>query len=156
ELRVRLRALRRRRHAQRLGAGAPGLAPAGAVAAPGPERDGQGLLVGPPGAPLRRGVRSAFRLGAAMHVVFIEPRCPGKQSRFVRALAEVGATVTAIGEGSKDSLDGELKHLLTHYEQVGSVVDEGAVLRATRTVQSLKKVDRLEAVVEAHIMCAAK
>ena len=91
-----------------------------------------------------------------MHVVFIEPRFPANQRNFVRALAEVGATVTAIGEGSKESLDDELRHLLTHYEQVGSVVDEGAVLRATRTIQSFKAVDRLEAVVEAHIMCAAK
>jgi carbamoyl-phosphate synthase L subunit-like protein len=91
-----------------------------------------------------------------MHVVFIEPRFPQNQRQFVRALAEVGATVTAIGEGSKDSLDGELKDWLTHYEQVGSVVDEGAVLRAARTVGSFKAIDRLEAVVEAHIMCAAK
>src|SRR5215470_14157532 len=91
-----------------------------------------------------------------MHVVFIEPRFPANQRQFVRALAEVGATVTAIGEGSKDSLDGELRHLLTHYEQVGSVVDEGAVLHAARTVASFKAIDRLEAVVEAHIMCAAR
>jgi hypothetical protein len=91
-----------------------------------------------------------------MHVVFIEPRFPGNQRQFVRALAEVGATVTAVGEGSKDSLDGELRHWLTHYEQVTNVVDESAVLRAVRFIQGLKPVDRLEAVVEAHIMCAAK
>jgi hypothetical protein len=91
-----------------------------------------------------------------MHVVFIEPRFPANQRLFVRALAQVGAQVTAIGEGSKDSLDGELRELLLHYEQVPSVVDEGAVLAATRFIQSRKPVDRLEAVVEAHIMCAAK
>src|SRR5512143_387953 len=91
-----------------------------------------------------------------MHVVFIEPRFPANQRQFVRALAEVGATVTAIGEGSKDGLDDELRRWLTHYEQVPNVVDEQAVLRATRTIQSFKPVDRLEAVVEAHIMCAAK
>jgi hypothetical protein len=91
-----------------------------------------------------------------MHVVFIEPRFPGNQRQFVRALAQVGATVTAIGEGSKESLDHELKEQLTHYEQVGSVVDEGAVLEKVRLVQRLRPVDRLEAVVEAHIMCAAK
>ena len=38
-----------------------------------------------------------------MHVVFIEPRFPANQRHFVRALHAVGATVTAIGEGSKDS-----------------------------------------------------
>jgi hypothetical protein len=91
-----------------------------------------------------------------MHVVFIEPRFPHNQRHFVRALAEVGARVTAIGEGSKESLDDELKGQLIHYEQVGSVVDEEAVLRAVRFVQGRLAVDRLEAVVEAHIMCAAR
>jgi len=91
-----------------------------------------------------------------MHVVFIEPRFPQNQRQFVRALAEVGAQVTAIGEGAKETLDDELKHQLLHYEQVPSVVDEDAVLRATRFIQSRLPIDRLEAVVEAHIMCAAK
>ena len=91
-----------------------------------------------------------------MHVVFVEPRFPANQKLFVKALAELGATVTAIGEGSKDSLDDELKRWLTHYEEVGNVTDEGAVLRALRFVQSKKHVDRIEAVVEAHIMPIAK
>jgi hypothetical protein len=91
-----------------------------------------------------------------MHVVFIEPRFPHNQRQFVRALAEVGARVTAIGEGSKESLDDELKGQLVHYEQVGSVVDEGAVLEKVRWIQGRATVDRLEAVVEAHIMCAAR
>src|SRR5262249_24630915 len=91
-----------------------------------------------------------------MHVVFIEPRFPGNQKQFVRALAEVGADVTAIGEGSKESLDDELKRWLLHYEQVPSVVHEPSLLEAVRFIQSKKWVDRLEATVEAHIMAAAK
>jgi formate-dependent phosphoribosylglycinamide formyltransferase (GAR transformylase) len=91
-----------------------------------------------------------------MHVVFIEPRFPGNQKLFIKALAEIGAKVTAIGEGSKDSLDGELKHWLTHYEQVGSVCDEAAVLQALRWIQGRAHVDRLEATIEAHIMPVAK
>jgi hypothetical protein len=91
-----------------------------------------------------------------MHVVFVEPRFPGNQKLFVKALAEVGATVTAIGEGSKASLDDDLKHWLTHYEEVGSVCDEAAVLGALRFIQSQKHVDRLEATVEAHILPIAK
>jgi formate-dependent phosphoribosylglycinamide formyltransferase (GAR transformylase) len=90
-----------------------------------------------------------------MHIVFVEPRFPGNQKLFVKALAEIGATVTAIGEGSKASLDGELQHWLSHYEEVRSVVDEEAVLRALRFVQSRKEVDRIEATVEAHIMPVA-
>jgi len=91
-----------------------------------------------------------------MHVIFIEPRFPGNQKLFIKALAEVGAHVTAIGEGSKDSLDDELKHWLMHYEEVKNVCDEAAVLRAVQFVQSRAYVDRLEATVEAHIMPTAR
>jgi hypothetical protein len=91
-----------------------------------------------------------------MHIVFVEPRFPGNQKLFVRALAEIGATVTAIGEGSKASLDDDLKRWLTHYEEVGSVCDEDAVLRALGFVSSKAHVDRLEATVEAHIMPIAR
>jgi Carbamoyl-phosphate synthase L chain, ATP binding domain len=91
-----------------------------------------------------------------MHVVFIEPRFPTNQRFFVRALKEVGATVTAIGEGSKESLSGELKSWLTHYEQVDSVVNEGAVLRAAKFIHDKVRIDRLETTVEAHIMSTAK
>jgi formate-dependent phosphoribosylglycinamide formyltransferase (GAR transformylase) len=90
-----------------------------------------------------------------MHIVFIEPRFPPNQRLFVKALAEIGATVTAIGEGSKDSLDHELRHQLTHYESVTNVCDETALLAAVRHIQRFKPIDRLEAVVEAHIMPAA-
>ncbi len=90
-----------------------------------------------------------------MHVVFIEPRFPANQRHFVRALKEVGATVTAIGEGSKESLSGELKGQLTHYEQVDSVVNEEAVLKAARFIHGRHRIDRIEAVVEAHIMPTA-
>jgi formate-dependent phosphoribosylglycinamide formyltransferase (GAR transformylase) len=91
-----------------------------------------------------------------MHVIFIEPRFPSNQKHFVRALAEIGATVTAIGEGSKASLDDDLRHWLRHYEEVRNVTDDSQVLRAVRNVQSRVHVDRLEAVVEAHIMAAAR
>ncbi len=90
-----------------------------------------------------------------MHIVFIEPRFPTNQRLFVKALAEIGATVSAIGEGSKDSLDGDLRHQLTHYEQVTNVCDENALLGAVQQIQRFKQIDRLEAVVEAHIMPAA-
>ena len=91
-----------------------------------------------------------------MHVVFIEPRFPGNQKLFVKALAEVGAEITCIGEGSKESLDDDLKRWLMHYEEVRSVVDEEGVLRAVRFIQSRKHVDRLEATIEAHIMPVAR
>ncbi len=91
-----------------------------------------------------------------MHVIFVEPRFPANQRFFVRALKQIGATVTAIGEGSKSSLDNEMRHLLTHYEEVHNVCDEEALLKAVSFVQSRAHVDRLEATVEAHILPVAK
>ena len=87
-----------------------------------------------------------------MHVVFIEPRFPTNQKLFIRALAEVGATISAIGEGSKASLDDDLRRWLTHYEEVKNVTDPSGVLPAVRFIQRHRPIDRLEATVEAHIM----
>lgn len=91
-----------------------------------------------------------------MHVVFIEPRFPTNQKLFVRALAEIGVTVTAIGEGSKASLDDDLRRWLRHYEEVRNVTDDTQVLRAVRNIASRAHIDRLETTVEAHIMAAAR
>jgi formate-dependent phosphoribosylglycinamide formyltransferase (GAR transformylase) len=91
-----------------------------------------------------------------MNVIFVEPRFPANQREFPRALAEVGATVIGIGEGPKEALDDDLKRWLTHYEQVGSVCDENAMVRAVRWVQGKVWVDRLEATVEAHILPVAR
>jgi formate-dependent phosphoribosylglycinamide formyltransferase (GAR transformylase) len=91
-----------------------------------------------------------------VNVVFLEPSFPANQREFARALAQVGARVIGIGERPKESLDPELQGWLFHYEQVGSVVDEDAVLHAVRWLQSKDRIDRLEAVVEAHVMCAAR
>lgn len=91
-----------------------------------------------------------------MHVAFVEPVFPANQREFVRALAEVGATVVGIGERPKEALDGDLRRWMLHYEQVPSVVDEAAMARAVRWIQQRAPVDRLEATVEAHIMPTAR
>ena len=91
-----------------------------------------------------------------MNVIFVEPAFPYNQREFVRALHAAGARVIGIGERPGHSLDGELKHWLSDYLQIRSVVDEGALLEAVRAVQSRVWVDRMEATIEAHIMAAAK
>jgi len=90
-----------------------------------------------------------------VHVVLIEPSFPDNQKQFARALHEVGASVVGVGERPKDWLDDDVKHWLTHYEQVSSVVDEGALAHAVHWVQERVNVERLEATVEAHVMPAA-
>jgi hypothetical protein len=91
-----------------------------------------------------------------MNVVFVEPFFPSSQRHFARALAEVGATVVGLGESSADTLDGELKGWLHHYEQVPSVTDVESMTRAVRWVQDKLWVDRIEATIEAHIMTTAE
>lgn len=90
-----------------------------------------------------------------MHVIFVEPSFPFNQRQFVRALHEVGAKVTGIGELPLSSMRDDVKSWLTHYEQVPSVVHQASLLEAVRRVQRLGWVDRLEATVEAHITSTA-
>jgi formate-dependent phosphoribosylglycinamide formyltransferase (GAR transformylase) len=92
----------------------------------------------------------------AIDVVFLEPCFPDNQREFVRALSAVGARVTGIGERPKESLDPELSHWLTHYEQVRNVTNDEEVEKVVRWLQARIHVDRLEAVVEAHVMSAAR
>ena len=91
-----------------------------------------------------------------MHVLFVEPNFPRNQREFVRALAHVGARVTAIGESPLTALDSETKRHLHGYERVPSVVDEQALYHAVRAVQDREWVDRLEATIEAHILPVAR
>jgi carbamoylphosphate synthase large subunit len=91
-----------------------------------------------------------------MNVVFVEPFFPANQRQFVRALAEVGASVTGLGEYHVNDLDDQLKSWMTHYEQVPSVTDVGVMTDAVRWVQERVWVDRLEATIEAHTLAAAQ
>jgi carbamoylphosphate synthase large subunit len=89
-------------------------------------------------------------------VVFLEPCFPANQREFVRALHAVGARVTGIGERPKSALDPELSRWLFHYEQIGNVTDDVEVEKVVRWLQQKIQIDRLEAVIEAHVMAAAK
>lgn len=91
-----------------------------------------------------------------MHVLFVEPSFPGNQIEFVRALSEVGAAVTGIGELPAEHLPDSVRQYLHGYETVRSVVDEGALLNAVRQIQQRQWVDRMEATVEAHMLPAAR
>lgn len=91
-----------------------------------------------------------------MHVIFVEPGFPANQREFVRALYEVGARVTGIGEAPAEYLGDQLRHWLYGYEQVPSVVHEESMYNAVRRIQGREWVDRLETTVEAHISPAAE
>jgi formate-dependent phosphoribosylglycinamide formyltransferase (GAR transformylase) len=91
-----------------------------------------------------------------MNVVYVEPAFPPTQRHFVRALAEVGATVIGVGERPVDQLDDELKGWMAHYHQVPTVVDAGVLTDTVRWIQDKVWVDRLEATIEAHTLAAAQ
>ena len=91
-----------------------------------------------------------------MHVLFVAPHFPSYQKQFVRALKQVGAHVTGIGEAPADILPGEIRQWLDGYEQVSSVCDENAMFQTVRKIQKRGWVDRLEATIEAHMLTAAK
>ena len=90
-----------------------------------------------------------------MNIIFIEPGFPANQRQFVRALASIGANVIGIGERPWEWLDEETRGWLHSYRQISSVTDEAALEWAVKQAQSGCWVDRLEAVVEAHVMPAA-
>lgn len=89
-------------------------------------------------------------------MVYVEPAFPPTQRQFVRALAQVGATVIGVGERPADQLDDELSGWMAHYNQVPTVVDAGVLTDAVRWVQDTVWVDRLEATIEAHTLAAAQ
>jgi len=91
-----------------------------------------------------------------VNVVFVEPFFPRNQREFVRALAEVGATVIGVGESPPDMLDDELKSWMAHYHQVRTVIDVDLMADVVEWIQGQVWVDRLEATIEAHTLPAAQ
>jgi len=91
-----------------------------------------------------------------VNIVFVEPSFPPTQRQFVRALAEVGASIIGVGERPTDALDEQLITWMSHYHQVPSVVDVGVMTDAVRWIQDKLWVDRLEATIEAHTLAAAQ
>lgn len=115
---------------------------------------GVGLEIRRLGWPCRPRVR--YAASVPIDVILVEPCFPANQREFARALHAVGARVTGIGERPKESLDEELRSWLIHYEQIGNVTDVDQLEKAVRFVQSKVRVERLEAVIEAHVLAAAQ
>src|SRR3954464_15879619 len=91
-----------------------------------------------------------------MNVVFVDPAFPSTQRHFVRALAEVGASVYGVGDRPGEWLDDELRSWMVHYHQVPDVTDVGGMTDAVRWIQDKVWVDRLEATIESHTLAAAQ
>lgn len=91
-----------------------------------------------------------------MHVLFIAPDFPNYQRHFVRALKEVGAKVSGIGDRPAEHMPDEVKNMLDAYYQISNVTDTQALLECVRYIQSIEWVDKLEATIESHMLAAAE
>ncbi len=92
-----------------------------------------------------------------MHVIFLAPHFPANQRRFVAGLKAVGARVSGIGDARPEHLPSDVAAMLDAYVHVSNVTDPDAVTDAVARIQAAGPwVHRLEATVEAHMMCAAQ
>jgi carbamoylphosphate synthase large subunit len=90
-----------------------------------------------------------------MHVALVEPAFPHYQREFARALKQVGAYVTGIGERPLQAL-GSVAQYLDAYEQVPSVCHVPSMVAAVERIQQRGPwLDKIEATIEAHIEPAA-
>jgi hypothetical protein len=90
-----------------------------------------------------------------MHVILIAPHFPANQRNFARALKTVGARITGIGDAPGEYLDSQLKSWLDDYIYLPQMLDEGALEKTVRLIQSRSWVDRLEATIETHMLPVA-
>jgi len=90
---------------------------------------------------------------AAMRVVFLSPRYPPEMRQFTRGLAEVGAEVLGVGDGSPDP---ELRRYLADYLEVPSIMDEEDVIARVHGWLRGRSVDRILANWEPLVIVAAR
>jgi biotin carboxylase len=88
-----------------------------------------------------------------MRVVFLSPRYPPEMREFTRGLAEVGAEVLGVGDGSPDA---ELKRYLTDYLEVPSIMNEEDVIARVHTWLRGRSVDHVLANWEPLVIVAAR
>src|SRR5947208_2109501 len=88
-----------------------------------------------------------------MRVVFLSPRYPPEMRQFTRGLAEVGAQVLGVGDGTPDH---ELARYLSAYLEVPSLLDENDVIARVERWLGGRKVDRILANWEPLVMVAAR
>jgi biotin carboxylase len=88
-----------------------------------------------------------------MRVVFLSPRYPLDMRQFTRGLAEVGAEVFGVGDGSPDP---ELRRYLSGYLEVPSLLDEDDVIARVHAWVRGHEIDLVLANWEPLMMTAAR
>src|SRR5512144_1806565 len=88
-----------------------------------------------------------------MRVVFLSPTYPPEMRQFTRGLAEVGAEVLGVGDGTPDP---ELRRYLADYLQVPSILNENDVVARVHAWLRGKTVDHVLANWEPLVLVAAR
>src|SRR6185436_6642145 len=88
-----------------------------------------------------------------MRVVFLSPTYPPEMRQFTRGLAEVGAQVLGVGDGTPDP---ELRGWLSDYLQVPGIMDEEDVMARVHAWLRGREVDRVLANWEPLVIVAAR
>jgi len=91
-----------------------------------------------------------------MRVLFLSPAYPPEMIDYTRGLAEVGATVFAVGDTPRAALPARVKPYIHDYMQVPRIMDEDDVIaRATRWLRG-KTIDRVLSNWEPLVILAAR
>jgi biotin carboxylase len=88
-----------------------------------------------------------------MRVVFLSPRYPPEMRQFTRGLAEIGAEVLGVGDGTPDP---ELRRYLSGYLEVPSIMDEDDVLARVTAWLRGRSIDHALANWEPLVILAAR
>ena len=88
-----------------------------------------------------------------MRAVFLSPRYPPEMRQFTRGLAEVGAEVLGVGDGSPDP---ELRRYLSAYLEVPSLLDEDDVMARVERWLRGRSIDNVLANWEPLVVVAAR
>ncbi len=116
-------------------------------------------MIAPTGAPRKHSFAAGLSRPAVadtvggMRVVFLSPRYPPEMRQFTRGLAEVGAEVLGVGDGSPEP---ELRRYLADYLEVPSLLDEDDVIARVHTWLRGRSIDRVLANWEPLVVVAAR
>lgn len=91
-----------------------------------------------------------------MNVLMISPGFPTEMKHFTRGLANVGVRVVGLGDQPESALPPLAKESLSAYVQVGSFVDEAAVLARVAEVARTIEIHRVECLWEPYMVLAAR
>ncbi len=91
-----------------------------------------------------------------MNVLFLSPGYPPEMPKFVRGLAQAGATVIGMGDQPDSNLPAEARESLAAYARVHTFADENALVEEARRLAQKIRIDRVESLWEPLMIAAAR